>query len=60
MARPIPVKLSKRDPQEELRFRLERAPDEHAAALLAGLDLLEALHGSGRPGIAAGRARRRQ
>lgn len=47
MAIPIPVELPKRDPQEELRFRLERAPDEHAEALLAGLQLLQALHDQG-------------
>jgi uncharacterized protein YjgD (DUF1641 family) len=47
MARPIPVELPNRDPQEELRFRLERAPNEHAAALVAGLDLLQALYDQG-------------
>jgi uncharacterized protein YjgD (DUF1641 family) len=47
MAKPIPIELPKRDPQEELRSRLEKAPDEHAEALLAGLDVLQALHDQG-------------
>src|SRR6202035_1411946 len=44
MAKPIPLELPKRDRQEELRSRLEKAPAEHAEALLAGLDVLQALH----------------
>jgi len=47
MAKPIPLELPKRDPQEELRSRLEKAPAEHAEALLAGLDVLQALHDQG-------------
>ena len=47
MAKPIPLELPKRDPQEELRSRLEKARDQHAAALLAGLDVLQALHDQG-------------
>jgi len=47
MAKPIPLELPKRDPQEELRSRLEKAPDQHAAALLAALDVLQALHDQG-------------
>jgi uncharacterized protein YjgD (DUF1641 family) len=47
MAKPIPLELPKRDPQEELRSRLEKAPNQHAAALLAGLDVLQALHDQG-------------
>jgi uncharacterized protein YjgD (DUF1641 family) len=47
MAKPIPLQLPKRDPQQELRSRLEKAPDEHAEALLAGLDVLQALHDQG-------------
>jgi uncharacterized protein YjgD (DUF1641 family) len=47
MAKPIPLELSKRDPQEELRFRLEKASDEHAEALLAGFEVLQALHDQG-------------
>jgi uncharacterized protein YjgD (DUF1641 family) len=47
MAKPIPLELPKRDPQEELRSRLEKAPDQHAEALLAGLEVLQALHDQG-------------
>jgi uncharacterized protein YjgD (DUF1641 family) len=47
MAKPIPIQLPKRDPQEELRARLEKAPDEHAEALLASLDVLQSLHDQG-------------
>jgi hypothetical protein len=47
MAKPIPIQLSKRDPQEELRSRLEKAPDQHAEALLASLDVLQSLHDQG-------------
>ena len=47
MARPIPLELPKRDPQEELRSRLEKAPAEHAEALLAGFEVLQALHDQG-------------
>jgi uncharacterized protein YjgD (DUF1641 family) len=47
MARPIPVELPKRDPREELRSRLERAPAEHAEAVLAGFELLQGLHDRG-------------
>jgi uncharacterized protein YjgD (DUF1641 family) len=47
MAKPIPLHLPKRDPQEEFRSRLEKAPDEHAEALLASLDVLQALHDQG-------------
>jgi uncharacterized protein YjgD (DUF1641 family) len=47
MAKPISFQLPKRDPQEELRSRLEKAPDEHAEALLASLDVLQALQDQG-------------
>ena len=47
MARPIPLELPKRDPREELRSRLEQAPAEHAEAILAGLEVLQALHDRG-------------
>src|SRR6267143_1551040 len=40
MARPIPLELPKRDPREELHSRLEKAPAEHAEAILAGFELL--------------------
>ena len=47
MAKPIALELPKRDPREELRSRLERAPAEHAEAMLAGLEVLQGLHDSG-------------
>jgi uncharacterized protein YjgD (DUF1641 family) len=47
MAKPIPLQLPKRDPQEEPRSRLETAPEEHAEALLASLDVLQSLHDQG-------------
>ena len=47
MAKPIHLELPRRDPQEELRSRLEKAPDQHAEALLAGLDVLQGLHDQG-------------
>jgi uncharacterized protein YjgD (DUF1641 family) len=47
MAKPISFELPKRDPQEQLRSRLEKAPDEHVEALLAGLDGLQSLHDQG-------------
>ena len=47
MARPISLELPTRDPQEELRSRLEKALDEHAEALLAGFAVLQALHDQG-------------
>jgi uncharacterized protein YjgD (DUF1641 family) len=47
MAKPIPLELPKRDPHERLRSRLETAPDEHAEALLAGFEVLQALHDQG-------------
>jgi uncharacterized protein YjgD (DUF1641 family) len=47
MARPIPLELPKRDPREELHVRLEKAPAEHAEAILAGFEVLQALHDRG-------------
>jgi uncharacterized protein YjgD (DUF1641 family) len=47
MARPIPLEMPKHDPREELRSRLEQAPVEHAAAVLAGLEVLQGLHDQG-------------
>ena len=47
MARPIPLDLPKRDPREEVISRLEKAPAEHAEALLAGLEVLQGLHDQG-------------
>lgn len=47
MARPILLELPPRDPQRELDARLQRAPQEHAEAVLAGYEVLQALHDSG-------------
>jgi uncharacterized protein YjgD (DUF1641 family) len=47
MAQPIPFHAPTPDPREVLRARLERAPDEHAEAILAAYDLLQALHDRG-------------
>jgi uncharacterized protein YjgD (DUF1641 family) len=47
MAKPIPLQLPARDPREELRSRLDRAPLEHAEALLAGYEVLQGLHDCG-------------
>ncbi len=47
MARPIPLETPPRDPREELRSRLARAPVEHAEALLSGYEVLQSLHDHG-------------
>ena len=47
MARPIPLELPKRDPREELLSRMEKAPAEHAEAILAGFEVLQGLHDRG-------------
>jgi uncharacterized protein YjgD (DUF1641 family) len=47
MARPIPLDLPKRDPREELLARVQNAPAEHAEAVLAGFEVLQALHDQG-------------
>jgi len=47
MAKPIPLQLPARDPREELRSRLDRAPFDHAEALLAGYEVLQGLHDEG-------------
>lgn len=47
MAQPILLETPPRDPRAELRHRLQNAPDEHAEALLAALDLLQKLHDDG-------------
>jgi uncharacterized protein YjgD (DUF1641 family) len=47
MARPIPLELPPHDPREELRNRLEKAPVEHAEALLDSYELLQQLHDHG-------------
>jgi len=47
MARPIGLEVGPRDPREELRKRLEEAPDQYAEALLESYELLQELHNSG-------------
>lgn len=47
MAQPIPLDLTPRDPRRELNARLQRAPQDHAEALLAGYEALQSLHDSG-------------
>src|SRR5712672_2124257 len=47
MARPIFLDLPNRDPREELHSRLEKAPAEHAEAILAGFEVLQGLHDRG-------------
>ena len=47
MAEPIALKLAPRDPREALYHRLEKAPLEHAEALLAAYEVLQGLHDRG-------------
>ena len=47
MAQPIPLQFPPRNPSEELRIRLEQAPEKHAEALLAGYEVLQQLHDRG-------------
>jgi uncharacterized protein YjgD (DUF1641 family) len=47
MAQPIPLELPTRDPNAQSAARLERAPAEHADALLAGIEVLQSLHDRG-------------
>ena len=47
MAKPVPLQLPPRDPREEMHSRLERAPLEHADALLAAYEVLQGLHDRG-------------
>jgi uncharacterized protein YjgD (DUF1641 family) len=47
MAEPIRFTVPPPDPRVVLRERLERAPEEHAQAVLAAYDLLQALHDRG-------------
>jgi uncharacterized protein YjgD (DUF1641 family) len=47
MARPIGWEKASRDPREELRKRLEQAPEQHSEALLEVYELLQQLHDSG-------------
>jgi uncharacterized protein YjgD (DUF1641 family) len=47
MSQPISFKSRRRDFREELRVRLERAPADHAEAILAGYEVLQGLHDRG-------------
>jgi uncharacterized protein YjgD (DUF1641 family) len=47
MAKPIAFKPAAVDFKADLQRRLEKAPDEHAAALLAAYDVLEAAYDEG-------------
>jgi uncharacterized protein YjgD (DUF1641 family) len=47
MAQPISLEVTPRNAREELRTRLERAPDEHAEAILAAYELLQEMHNQG-------------
>lgn len=54
MAQPIQLKVAPRDAKRELLERLEAAPEEHAAALLDGYELLQSMHEHGVFAIARG------
>jgi uncharacterized protein YjgD (DUF1641 family) len=47
MAQPIPLRLAPREPQHDLNLRLQQAPAEHAAAVLAGYEVLQGLYDHG-------------
>jgi uncharacterized protein YjgD (DUF1641 family) len=47
MAQPIPFHQPPRDLGREFGARLQRAPEEHAEAILAAYDLLQTLHDHG-------------
>jgi uncharacterized protein YjgD (DUF1641 family) len=54
MARPIPFEAPPRDPRVELQHRLDRAPVQHAEALLSAYELLQTLHEKGVLDVARG------
>jgi uncharacterized protein YjgD (DUF1641 family) len=47
MAQRLEFQTPPRDPREVLRARLERAPEDHAEAMLAAYDLLQQIHERG-------------
>jgi uncharacterized protein YjgD (DUF1641 family) len=47
MAQPIPLQVPPRDPSQDLRIRLERAPEKHGEAILVAYDVLQELHDRG-------------
>jgi len=57
MAQPIAFTTTPRDIQQDSIRRLERAPVEHADALLAGVELLQAMHDAGVLELAKGALR---
>ena len=54
MAQPISFEVQPRDPHVEAQLRLERAPAEHAEAVLAAYQVLQQLHDRGVLEIASG------
>jgi uncharacterized protein YjgD (DUF1641 family) len=54
MAHPIPLQVAPRNRRVELRERVERAPEEHAEALLAAYELLQEMHEQGLLDLARG------
>jgi uncharacterized protein YjgD (DUF1641 family) len=47
VAQPIPLEIPPRNPGADQRSRVERAPEEHAEAVLAAYELLQELHDQG-------------
>ena len=47
MAQRIPLEIPPRNPRAELHSRLEKAPEEHAEAVLAAYEVLQELHNRG-------------
>ena len=47
MAQPIPFQVPPADSREALRVKVEQAPAQYAAAILAAYELLQALHDRG-------------
>lgn len=54
MAQPISLEVAPRDAREELRRRLECAPEAHAEAILAAFELLQEMHERGLLDLARG------
>ena len=54
MAQPIPLQVAPSNAEEELRSRMQRAPDEHAEAILAAYEFLQEMHNQGLLDIARG------
>ncbi len=47
MAQPILLTLPPRDPERDLKLRLEAAPAQHAEAIMSGLEVLQLMHDNG-------------